>query len=60
VKSRLFLDVVVGQGSAVFKLLASENESLLVGRDALFVLDLRLYVLNGVGRLDLESDRFAG
>ena len=37
-KSGLLLDVVVGEGSAIFKLLASEDESLLVWRDSFFVL----------------------
>ena len=44
VKSRLLLDVVVAQSAAIFQLLPSEDESLLVWRDALFVLDFRLDV----------------
>ena len=36
-KSGFFLDVVVGEGSTVFKLLASEDQTLLVGRDAFLV-----------------------
>ena len=36
----LLLDVVVGQGAAVLKLLAGEDQSLLVGGNALLVLDL--------------------
>ena len=55
-ESGLLLDVVVGEGSTVFELLASEDESLLVGRDALLVLDLGLDVVNGVRGLDLEGD----
>ncbi len=31
---RLLLDVVVGQGAAVLQLLAGEDQTLLVGRDA--------------------------
>ena len=34
--------VVVGEGPAVLQLLAGEDEALLVGRDALLVLDLGL------------------
>jgi len=60
VQSRLFLDVVVGQSSAVFELLSSENQSLLIWRDTFFVLDFGLYVLDGVGRLNLEGDGFSG
>ncbi len=41
-QSRLFLDVVVAQGAAILELLAGENETLLVGRDTLLVLDLGL------------------
>ena len=44
----LFLDVVIGEGSAVFKLLSSEDESLLIGGDAFLVLDFGLNILNGV------------
>ena len=36
-ESRLLLDVVVAQGSAILKLLASENKALLVGWDTLLV-----------------------
>ena len=34
----LLLDVVVGQGASVLQLLPGEDETLLVGRDALLVL----------------------
>jgi len=59
VKSGLLLDVVVGQGSSVLELLASEDETLLIGRDAFFVLDLCLDVFDGVRWLDLEGDGLA-
>ena len=59
-KGGLLLDVVVREGSAVFQLLSSENESLLVGRDALLVLNLSLDIFNGVRRLNVEGDSFAG
>ena len=55
----LLLDVVVREGAAVLKLLASEDQTLLVWGDALLVLDLSLHVLNGVGGLDLEGDGLA-
>jgi hypothetical protein len=51
VQRRLLLDVVVSEGAAVFQLLASEDQSLLVGRDTLFVLNLLFDVLDGVRRL---------
>ena len=37
-EGRLFLDVVVGEGTAVFELLASEDQTLLVGRNSFLVL----------------------
>merc|ERR1712013_924702 len=46
-EGRLLLDVVVGEGAAVFELLTSEDESLLIGRDAFLVLDLSLHVVDG-------------
>jgi hypothetical protein len=58
-EGRLLLDVVIGESSAVLKLLASENESLLVGRDAFLVLDLSLDVLDGVRGLNVQSDGLA-
>ena len=58
-ESRFFLDVVVRKGSAVFKLFAGENESLLIGWDTFLVLDFSLDVFNGVWWLDIESDGLA-
>ena len=55
----LFLDVVVRKGTTILKLLAGEDQALLVGRDTLLVLNLGLDVVNGVGRLDLEGDGLA-
>ena len=59
-EGRFLLDVIVRKGSAVLKLLSSEDESLLIGGDALLVLDLGLDVLNGVRRLNIEGDGLAG
>ena len=55
----LLLDIVVGEGASVLQLFPSEDETLLVGRDALLVLDLGLHVLDGVGRLYLKGDGLA-
>jgi hypothetical protein len=60
VQGRLLLDVVVGEGAAVLELLAGEDETLLVGGNALLVLDLRLDVVDGVRGLDLESNGLTG
>ena len=55
-ESGLLLDVVVGEGSAVFELLAGEDESLLIRWDAFLVLNLCFYVLDGVRRLHIKCD----
>lgn len=58
-EGRLLLDVVVGKSAAVFELLAGEDQALLVGWDALLVLDFGLDIVNGVGRLHLKGDSLA-
>jgi hypothetical protein len=60
VEGRLLLDIVVRESPAIFELLTGEDEPLLVWRDALFVLDLGLDVLDRVRRLDLECDGLSG
>jgi hypothetical protein len=60
VKGRLLLDVVIRKSAAIFELFAGEDKSLLIWRNAFFVLDLGLHVFDGVGGLNLEGDRFAG
>jgi len=52
----LFLDVVVRQSSSVLKLLASEDQPLLIGGNSLLVLNLRLYILDGIRGLDFKCD----
>merc|ERR1712000_487259 len=59
VEGGLLLDVVVGEGAAILKLLASEDQALLIRGDALLVLDLGLDIVDGVGRLHLEGDGLA-
>jgi len=48
VKSRLLLNIVIAQGATILELLAGEDEALLVGRNALLVLDFGLDIINGV------------
>jgi hypothetical protein len=55
-ESGLLLDVVVGEGSSILKLLSSEDESLLIWRDTFLVLDFSLDVFNGVCWFDIEGD----
>ena len=56
VEGALLLDVVVGEGAAVLELLAGEDQALLIGGNALLVLDLGLDIVDGVARLHLEGD----
>jgi len=60
VKGGLFLDVVVREGSSIFELFTSEDQSLLIWWDSFFVLDFGLDVFDGVGRLDLEGNGLTG
>ena len=59
VQGGLLLDVIVGEGTAILQLLASENQALLVGRNTLLVLYLGLDVVDCIGRLNLERDSLA-
>ena len=55
-ESGLLLDVVVRESSAVFKLLSSEDETLLIWWDTFLILDLSFDILNGVCWLNFKSD----
>ena len=55
-KSRLLLDVVVGKGTAILKLLSGKDKTLLIRGNSFLVLDLGLDVVNGVTWLDIKSD----
>merc|ERR1719283_416430 len=52
-ESAFLLDVVVAQGASVLKLFSSEDKTLLVWRNALFVLDLGFHVLNSIAWFNL-------
>ena len=58
-ESRLLLNVVVGKGTAIFKLLAGKNKTLLVRWDTFLVLDLGLDIVDSIARLDLKGDGLA-
>ena len=55
-QSGFFLDVIVGESTSILELLSGENQTLLIGRNAFLILDLRLDIINSVARLNLESD----
>jgi hypothetical protein len=59
-ESRLLLNVVVAQGATVFKLLACEDQALLVRGNSLLILDLALDVVDGIAGLNLEGDGLSG
>ena len=59
VEGGVLLDGVVLEGVAVLELLASEDQTLLIGWDSFLVLNLGLDVLDSVGWLNLEGDMFA-
>merc|ERR1712048_814338 len=52
----LLLNVVVRQGATIFKLFSSENQTLLIWGDSFLVLDFCLHILDGVRRLNFQSD----
>ena len=56
VEGALLLDVVVRKSATVLELLSSKDEALLVSRDAFFVVDLSLDVLNAVAGLDVQGN----
>ena len=50
------MDVVIAESTTILKLLACEDQTLLIGGDTFLILDLGLHVLNRVGSLHLKSD----
>ena len=60
VESRFFLNVIVRKGSSIFKLLSSEDKSLLIWWDTFLILDFSFNVLNGVCWLNVKSNGFSG
>ena len=57
-KKKIFtlLNVVITQSATILKLLSGKNQSLLVWRNSLLVLDLGLDIFDGIRRLDLEGN----
>ena len=60
VKSRFLLNIVIRKGTAILKLLSSEDQALLIGRNALLILNLGLDIIDSVAGLDLKGDGLAG
>ena len=59
-ESGFLLNIVITEGTAIFQLLAGEDQALLIRWDTFLVLDLGLDILNGISRFDIESDGLAG
>lgn len=57
VQSALILNVVVGERTTVFEPRGGEDQTLLVGGNALLLADLRLDVVDGVGRVHFQRER---
>ena len=60
VKGGLLLDVVVAQSTTILQLLASEDQTLLVGMGSFLVLELLFHVLYRVSRVDFQGDSPSG
>ena len=56
VKGRLLLDIIIAQSAAILKLLSRKDQTLLIRRNALLVLNLGLDIVNAIRRLHLEGD----
>jgi len=58
-KSRLLLNVIIRESSAIFELLSGKDKTLLLWRNSFLILDLRLYVRDRVVGLDIQGDRLS-
>ena len=58
-QSRFLLDIVVTQGTSIFQLFSSEDQTLLVWWDALLILDLSFHIIDAVGCLNIQGDGLA-
>ena len=56
VQGGFLLDVVVREGAAIFQLLSSKDQALLIRGNSFLVLDLGLDIVNGVRGLHIQGD----
>jgi hypothetical protein len=56
----LFLDVIIGESTTIFKLLAGEDQALLVRGNTFLVLNLGLNIIDGIRGFDFKGDGLAG
>ena len=57
-QSGFLLNVVITERAAVLELFAGKNQALLIGRNALLVLNFSFHIVNGVAGFDIERDCF--
>ena len=55
-KGGFLLNIVVRKSTPVLQLLSSEDQTLLIRRNSLLVLNLGLHIVNGVGGFDIKGD----
>ena len=58
-QGRFLLNVVIRQRASVFQLFSGKDQTLLIRRDALLVLDLGLDVVNRIRGFHVERDRLS-
>jgi len=58
-ESALLLDVIIGEGAAIFELFTSKDETLLIWGDSLLVLDFGLDIFDGIRWLYLKGNGFS-
>merc|ERR1739845_307612 len=58
-KSTFLLDVIIRQGTPIFELLTSKNETLLVWGNSFLILNFGLDIFNGIRWFDLKGDSFS-
>jgi len=55
-KGRFLLDIIVGKGTTILQLFTSEDETLLIGRDTLLILNLSFNIFDRVWSLNFKGD----
>jgi hypothetical protein len=60
VEGGLLLDVIIRESATIFKLLAGEDQALLVRGNTLLVLDFGLNIIDGIRGFDFKGDGLAG
>jgi len=58
VQGRFLLDVVITQGTSIFQLLTSKDQTLLIWWNTFLILNLSLDIVNGIRRLNIQCDGF--